>query len=144
MQSSFVEEVLRGGATFVSHETKLPLTEILYDLGTMQANRFTDLYDGATMEQKWDACLRQMGELGVRECKALIISAIYRVMTTPKILLYENQQSLKSLLNLGKRLLVLERSILRDDDGKSCELQEYMKISLLQNVWIANNQGETC
>ena len=35
MQSSFVEEVLRGGSTFVSHETKLPLTEILYDLGTM-------------------------------------------------------------------------------------------------------------
>ena len=48
------------------------------------------------------------------------------------------------MLNLVKRLLVLERSIQRDDDGKSLELQEYIKISLLQNVWIANNQGETC
>ena len=48
------------------------------------------------------------------------------------------------MLNLAKRLLVLERSILRDDDGRSQELQEYLKISLLQNVWIANNQGETC
>ena len=48
------------------------------------------------------------------------------------------------MLNLAKRLLVLERTILRDDDGKSRELQEFMKISLLQNVWISNNQGETC
>lgn len=34
----------------MTHETKLPLTEILYDLGTMQSNRFSDLYDSATME----------------------------------------------------------------------------------------------
>lgn len=85
-----------------------------------------------------------MGELGVRECKALVVTAVLSVLTTPKVLLYENQQSLKSMLNLVKRLLVLERSIQRDDDGKSLELQEYIKISLLQNVWIANNQGETC
>ena len=90
-QSSFVDEVFRSVGTFVSHETKLPLTEILYDLGTMQANRFSELYDSATIEQKWDACLRQMGELGVRECKALIIAAIFKVITTQKILLYENQ-----------------------------------------------------
>lgn len=85
-----------------------------------------------------------MGELGVRECKALVVTAVLSVLTTPKVMLYENQQSLKSMLNLVKRLLVLERSIQRDDDGKSLELQEYIKISLLQNVWIANNQGETC
>lgn len=35
MQSDFVDEILKSGATFVSNETKLPLTEILYDLGTM-------------------------------------------------------------------------------------------------------------
>ena len=91
MQTGFVDEVMRSCGTFVSHETKLPLTEILYDLGTMQANRFADLYDPATMEQKWDACLRQMGELGVRECKAIVIAAIFKVITTPKIALYEHQ-----------------------------------------------------
>ena len=63
----------------------MPLTEILYDLGTMRANRFQDLYDSQTMEQRWDASLRQIGEIGIRECKSIIISAIYAVVTTPKI-----------------------------------------------------------
>ncbi len=63
----------------------MPLTEILYDLGTMRENKFNELYDSATMEQKWDASLRQMGELGLRECKALIINAVVVVVTTPKI-----------------------------------------------------------
>ena len=49
----------------------------------MQANRFNELYDSTTMEQKWDACLRQMGELGLRECKAILIRAIYTIITTP-------------------------------------------------------------
>jgi hypothetical protein len=48
------------------------------------------------------------------------------------------------MLGLIKRLLVLERSIGREDDGKSFELQNYLKVALLQNVWIGNNQGETC
>ena len=91
MQQSFVDDILARGGRFLTHETKLPLTEILYDLGTMQSNRFSDLYDSGTMEQKWDACLRQMGELGVRECKALVVSAVLSVLTTPKVLLYENQ-----------------------------------------------------
>ena len=65
-------------------------------------------------------------------------------MTTPKILLFENQQYLKSMLNFVKRLFVLERSIERKDNGKSVELEQFLKIALLQNVWIGNNQGETC
>ena len=40
----FADEILKG-ARFISQETKVPLTEILYDLGTMQVNRFEDLYD---------------------------------------------------------------------------------------------------
>ena len=48
------------------------------------------------------------------------------------------------MLNLAKRLYVLERSIERQDDGKSAELEQFLKVALLQNVWIANNQGETC
>jgi len=48
------------------------------------------------------------------------------------------------MLNLAKRLLVLERSIERNDDGRSIELEKFLKLALLQNVWIANNQGETC
>ena len=75
------------------------------------------------MEQKWDASLRQIGELGIRECKAILINAIFTIITTPKILLFENTQSLKSMLNLAKRLYVLERSIRREDDGKSVELE---------------------
>jgi len=63
----------------------VPLSEILYDLGTMRCNKFSDLYDSATMEQKWDTSLRQMGELGLRECKALIIKAVFTVITTPKV-----------------------------------------------------------
>ena len=50
MQQSFVDDILAKGGRFLTHETKLPLTEILYDLGTMQSNRFSDLYDSATME----------------------------------------------------------------------------------------------
>ncbi len=42
------------------------------------------------MEQKWDGNLRQMGEMGLRECKAVLIKAIYEVVTTPKIQLFEN------------------------------------------------------
>ena len=43
---AFTEEVLKeAGSRFVSQETKVPLTEILYDLGTMRMNRFQDLYD---------------------------------------------------------------------------------------------------
>lgn len=82
--------------------------------------------------------------MGIRECKALLINAIFQVVTTPKIQLFENPQYLKSMLNLAKRLYVLERSIVRQDDGQSVELEQYLKLSLLQNVWIANNQGETC
>ena len=48
------------------------------------------------------------------------------------------------MLSLVKRLYVLERSIERQDDGKSSELEQYIKTALLQNVWIQNNQGETC
>ena len=83
------------------------------------------------MEQRWDASLRQIGEIGIRECKSILISAIYAVVTTPKIQLFENQQFLKSMLNLSKRLYVLERSIERQDDGKSQELEQFLKLSLL-------------
>ena len=48
------------------------------------------------------------------------------------------------MLNFVKRLFVLERSIERKDNGKSVELEQFLKIALLQNVWIGNNQGETC
>ena len=48
------------------------------------------------------------------------------------------------MLSLAKRLYILERSVERQDDRRSVELEHYLKISLLQNVWIANNQGETC
>ena len=44
----FVEEICSG--KFLTHETKVPLSEILYDLGTMRENKFTELYDGPTME----------------------------------------------------------------------------------------------
>jgi len=63
------------------------------------------------MEQRWDHCLRQMGQMGLREAKTILIAAVHSVITTPKIRLFENQQRLKSMLNLMKRLLVLERSI---------------------------------
>jgi len=96
------------------------------------------------MEQKWDSSLRQIGELGIRECKPILVNAIFTVVTTPKINLFENQQCLKSMLNLAKRLYVLERSIERQDDGRSAELDSFLKLALLQNVWIGNNQGETC
>ena len=79
---------------FITQETKVPLLEILYDLGVMRENQFQDLYDSQTMDQKWDTSLRQMGELGLRECKAIIVQAILTVITTPKIQLFENQQSL--------------------------------------------------
>lgn len=36
---------------YISHETTVALREILYDLGTMHANRFGELYDNQTMEQ---------------------------------------------------------------------------------------------
>ena len=39
---------------FISNETKVPLTEILYDLGTMVANQFDKLYEAQIMEQRWD------------------------------------------------------------------------------------------
>ena len=42
------------------------------------------------MEQKWDTSLRQIGEFGIRECKPILISAIFKVVTTPKIQLFEN------------------------------------------------------
>lgn len=35
------------------------------------------------------------------------------------------------MLNLAKRLFVLERSIERQDDGKSQELEQFLKLSLL-------------
>ena len=75
---------------FISNETKVPLTEILYDLGTMASNQFDKLYDPTVMEQKWDQNLRQIGELGLRECKSVLIWAIHAVVTTPKIQLFEN------------------------------------------------------
>ena len=34
----------------MSQETKVPLAEILYDLGTMRGNRFEELYDVQTMD----------------------------------------------------------------------------------------------
>lgn len=89
----------------------MPLEEILYDLAIMRVNKFDELYDTATMEMRWENSLRQMGELGLREAKTLLISAVYSVVTTQKIQLFENQQRLKSMLNLVKRLLVLERSV---------------------------------
>ena len=109
----------------------MALREILYDLGAMRANKFDELYDSATMEQQWDNVLRQIGELGLRECKPLLINAIYQVFTTPKIQLFENQQVVKSMLSLAKRLLILERSIERQDDGRSLELEQYLKLCLL-------------
>ena len=96
------------------------------------------------MEQKWDKALRQIGEMGLRECKPILVNAIHSVITTPKVELFDNQQYLKSMLGLVKRLFVLERSIERQDDGKSFELEQFLKVALLQNVWIGNNQGETC
>jgi len=42
------------------------------------------------MEQKWDTSLRQIGEFGIRECKPILINAIFKVVTTPKIQLFEN------------------------------------------------------
>ena len=107
------------------------MTEILYDLGTIQANKLDELYDSNTMDQKWDGCLRQIGELGVRECKPVLVDAVFAVITTPQIALFEKQQCLKSMLNLLKRLFVIERSIERQEDGKSIELDKYLKVSLL-------------
>ena len=40
--------------------------------------------------------------------------------------------------------MVIERSIERLANGQSTELNQFIKIALLQNVWIAGNQGETC
>lgn len=49
------------------------------------------------------------------------------------------------MLSFAKRLYTIERSIEREDDGTpGQELTQFVKIALLQNVWIAGNQGETC
>ena len=97
----------------------------------MQSNQFEELYDNQSLEQKWDASLRQIGEMSLREGKPILIDAIYAVVTTPKILLFDNQHSLKSMLGLSKRLFVLERSIERQENGKSAELEKFLKIALL-------------
>ena len=82
-QGNFTDEILQG--RFITKETKAPMAEILYDLGKMKSNQFEELYDCQTMEQKWDSSLRQIGEVGIRECKPILINAIFTVVTTPKI-----------------------------------------------------------
>ena len=96
------------------------------------------------MDAKWEEALRTMGELGIRESKPILMNALHAVITTPKISLFDNQQSLRSMLNLAKRLYVIERSIERLENGRSQELENFLKLSLLQNVWLTANQGETC
>lgn len=61
------------------------MCEIVYDLGVMKKNQFEHLYDSQAMEQRWDAALSQIGEMGLRECKPILVQAIHEVVSTPKI-----------------------------------------------------------
>ena len=138
---SFLEDLLRGRT--VSEEFKQLVKDVLADFAMMKQNEFA-LINTQVLDTKWENALRQLGEDGIRQAKPIIISAIYQVVTTPKIALFENQQHLKCMLAFGKRLYVVERSIERQVDGASQELNQFIKIALIQNVWIAGNQGETC
>ena len=88
----------------------------------MRQNEFTDT-NPQELDSKWDNVLRQLGGHGIKQAKSVIVAAIYQVITSPRIQLFENQSHLKCMLQLGKRLFTIERSIERQLDGSSIELK---------------------
>lgn len=115
----------------LSQQVEICSRSILDSFGKLVENDFSVRPD--YLEALWNECLLKMGEDGLPEARPLLIRAVHALVTTPKLELAEHSNHCRSLLAFVKRLFVLHRAIQRQDDGKSEELTQYLRVALLQN-----------
>jgi len=107
---------------------------IFDSFGKMAENDFSTRPD--FLEALWNESLLKLGEEGLPEARPLLIKAVHTLFMTQGLSFAEHPNHFKGLLAFTKRLFVLQRSIARQNDGKSEELTQYLRIALLQNQWL--------